>query len=78
MSEPITDVDAWLKTNGIKRKWADVVAGQIKKEYPYLAKAMKNQRSNRGDLDLILLVHHVLQGRFPLKSADKRPATSSV
>jgi len=73
MNEPITDVPHWLKTNGIEYKWAMTVVSQLKKEYPYLANVLKGRRSNRAELDLVLLVHHVQQGRFPVKSKDKKP-----
>jgi hypothetical protein len=69
----ITDVPHWLKTCGIDYKWAQTVASQLKKEYPYLASVLKDRRSNRAELDLVLLVHHVQEGRFPVKSKDKRP-----
>ncbi len=78
MVEPISDVDHWLETNGIKRKWANSIALQVKRQYPYLAGVMKGHHSNRAELDLVLLVHHVLQGRFPLKEKDKRPIGNSV
>jgi len=73
MAQPITDVAHWLKTNGIEYKWAQKLAGQLKKEYPYLAGVLKDHHSNRAELDLVLLVHHVQEGRFPVKSVDKRP-----
>jgi len=78
MVEPIRDVDHWLETNGIKRKWADTVFAQAKKEYPFLGKILRRQDTNRAELDLVLLVHHVLQGRFPVESATKRRVGSSV
>ena len=73
MAQPISDVQHWLKTNGIDYKWAQMVASQLKKEYPYLASVLKDHYSNRAELDLVLLVHHVKEGRFPVKSRDKRP-----
>ena len=82
MVEPINDVDHWLETNGIKRKWADAISSQVKKEYPSLGNLLKKAKSegasNRAELDLVLLVHHILQGRFPVKSKHKRPVGSSV
>lgn len=78
MVEPVRDVDHWLETNGIKRKWADVVFSQVKKEYPFLGRILKRQDGNRAELDLVLLVHHVLQGRFPVESKTKRRVGSSV
>lgn len=82
MVEPIHNVDHWLETNGIKRKWADAISIQVKKEYPALGKILRKDKkenaSNRAELDLVLLVHHILQGRFPVKSKHKRPVGSSV
>lgn len=78
MSKPITDVPHWLKTNNIDYKWAQTVASQLKKEYPYLAGVLKDHHSNRAELDLVLLVHHTLKGRFPVKAKDRRPVRSSV
>jgi hypothetical protein len=82
MIGPVIDVDHWLRTNGIKRKWAEKIAIQVKKEYPFLGKLIKKDKkdtsSNRAELDLVLLVHHVMQGRFPVESGGKRPVGSSV
>lgn len=71
MSTPIKNIDKWLESNGIKRKWADSVASQAKQEYPHLADLLKGHYSNRPELDLVLMVHHVLNGRFPLLKTPK-------
>jgi len=76
MSEPIYDVPGWLKTNGIEYKWAQTVASQLKKEYPYLANVLKGHHSNRAELDLILLVHHVKNRRFPVQARDRKVSLS--
>jgi hypothetical protein len=73
MIEAITNVDEWMSSNGINRKWAFKTAKQVKKEYPHLGQAMKDQNSNRPELDLILLIHHVLNGRFPVQQNTKDP-----
>lgn len=73
MAQPIYDVQGWLKTNGIEYRWAQMVASQLRKEYPYLASVLKDHHSNRAELDLVLLVHHIMEGRFPVKSKDKKP-----
>ena len=74
MISPVRDVHHWLKTNGIGYDWARATLSQVKREYPYLAKALKGRRSNRVELDLVLLVHHIQEGRFPVKPRDKKPA----
>ena len=71
MSREVTNVSEWLVGNGMTRKWADSVAIQVKKEYPALGQAMRNQVSNRAELELIQLIHHVMQGRFPVKAGAK-------
>lgn len=65
----IENVSAWLESNGIKKDWAFKTAAQIKKEYPALGMAMKNQQSNRAELELVQLIDHVMKGRFPVKQS---------
>jgi hypothetical protein len=72
MPGPVHDVDHWLETNGIKRKWADAILSQAKKEYPHLGQAVHGAANNRAGLDLVLLIHHVLKKRFPVPNSAKR------
>ena len=73
MIEPsISDVDGWLKSNGLEKKWAESLVSQVKTQYPHLAQALRDHNSNRPELDLVLLVKHLLQGRFPVTASAKR------
>jgi hypothetical protein len=65
--DEVVDIKEWLDSNGISRRWADLVARQVKKEYPALGQAMKNQTSNRPELELVQLIDHVMKGRFPVR-----------
>ena len=69
--DEVRNVREWLDSNGINRRWAAVIASQVKKEYPALGQAMDGQTSNRAELELVQLVDHILKGRFPLRHGKK-------
>jgi hypothetical protein len=66
MADEILNVKEWLTSNGISERWAQSVMAQVKKEYPYLGKALKERPGNRAQLEVAQLVDHVLKGRFPV------------
>jgi hypothetical protein len=72
IARQITDLDGWMKSNNIERRWSEALVNQIKSQYPYLAKALRDQNSNRPELDLVLMVKHLQEGRFPVTASTKR------
>lgn len=66
----VEEMRSYLATHGIKYEEGQRICNQVRKHYPRLGQALKKSEDVRADLEILELIHHVQQGRFPVKQQD--------
>jgi hypothetical protein len=69
-SMSVDEMRVYLAAHGIKYEEAQRWCNQVRKHYPRLGQALKKSEDVRADLEIVELIYHVQQGRFPVTQQD--------